>query len=97
MMERSQEAAQILIRTFEALARQLGKRLSERTRADITRACELLAAGDDYEDLLEDLLSTPPIRSDRTTQSFEREPIPTEEEQLRRFGAWRRQRDEDAR
>ena len=80
----SEEAAAILIRTFEALARQNGKTLSAKTRADLERACELLATGDDYTDLLDDLLSEPPIRSDRTTQNFERENYGDPE-----FGRWR--------
>ncbi len=69
----SEEAAAILIRTFEALARQNHKTLSQKTRADVARACELLATGDDYDELLIDLLEQPPIRSDRQTVSFERE------------------------
>lgn len=88
-MQRSEEAAAILIRTLEALARVGGKTLSLKTRADLQRACELLAAGDDYTDLLEDLLERPPIRSDRVTQSFERDGnagIPDQ-----RFQTWRGQ------
>lgn len=91
-MQRSDEAAAILTRTFEALARTCGKTLSAKTRADIARACELLSAGDDYEELLDDLLSAPPIRSERITQSFERDGYGDP-----RFEAWRRQRQEDAR
>lgn len=72
-MHRSDEAAAIITRTLEALARQVGKTLSAKTRADLARACELLAAGDDYDELLEDLLEQPPIRSERVTQSFDRE------------------------
>ena len=91
-MTASEEAAAILIRTFEALARQTGKTLSSKIRADLARACELLAAGDDYETLLDDLLSEPPIRSERVTQSFER-PAHGDPQ----FERWRRQRQEDAR
>ena len=69
----SEEAAAILIRTLEALARQCGKTLSRKTRDDLARACELLAAGDSYDELLDDLLSAPPVRSDRVTVNFERE------------------------
>jgi hypothetical protein len=54
-MNRSDEAAAILLHTFEALSRQVGKTLSAKTRTDLARACELLAAGDDYEELLDDL------------------------------------------
>lgn len=88
----SEKAAVILTRTFEALARQLGKTLSAKTRADLTRACELLADGDNYDELLVDLLEQP-----RVTQSFERAPIPTEEEQLRRYSNWRYRREEETR
>lgn len=88
-MQRSEEAAAILTRTLESLARVSGKTLSQRTRADLTRACELLAMGDDY-DLLEDLLEQAPIRSDRVTVNFEREGnagIPDQ-----RFQTWRGRR-----
>jgi hypothetical protein len=82
-----EEAARILCRVLEALARQSGKTLSAKTRAEVERACELLSAGDDYSDLLDDLLSMPPIRSDRVTQSFERPDYGDAE-----FGRWRAQR-----
>jgi hypothetical protein len=82
-----EEAARILCRVLEALARQSGKTLSTKTRSEVERACELLAAGDDYSDLLDDLLSEPPIRSDRVTQSFERADYGDPE-----FGRWRAQR-----
>jgi hypothetical protein len=62
-MNNTVEATQILTRVFEALARQSGKTLSQQTRADIGRACELLAnAGDELEELLDDL-PAPPRRS----------------------------------
>lgn len=62
-MTPTEEAAQILTRLFEALARQNHKTLSQQTRADIGRACELLShAGEELETLLEDL-PTPPRRS----------------------------------
>lgn len=52
----SDEAAEIFIRLFEALARRSGKTLNERSRADIRRACELLShAGDELDDLLDEL------------------------------------------
>jgi hypothetical protein len=90
----SEEAAAILIRTFEALARASHKTLSQKTRADLTRACELLARGDSYDELLVDLLEQPPIRNDRVTQAIERESVNSYGDP--RFGAWRRQRHEDA-
>jgi hypothetical protein len=82
-----EEAARILCRVLEALARQSGKTLSAKTRGEVERACELLATGDDYSDLLDDLLSTPPVVSDRVTQSFEREDYGDP-----RFAQWRAQR-----
>jgi hypothetical protein len=55
------EAAQILTRLFEALARRSGKTLNARSREDIKRACELLAsAGQELDDLLDEL--PPPAR-----------------------------------
>jgi hypothetical protein len=52
MMSPEQEAAQILTRILESLARASGKTLKPSTRADIQRACELLAgAGAEYEQL----------------------------------------------
>lgn len=38
-----EEASQILIRMFDTLAASMGKRLKEQHRAEIRRACELLA------------------------------------------------------
>lgn len=59
-MNPTDEAAQILTRLFEALARQSGKTLNPRSRDDIKRACELLAsAGAELDDLLDD---APPAR-----------------------------------
>lgn len=50
------EAAAILTRLFEALARVNNKTLNARTRADIARACELLShAGADLGDLFDEL------------------------------------------
>lgn len=59
----TEEAAAILTRVFEALARQNGKTLSRTTRADIGRACELLTTRDDLEELLDDLPPAAPRRS----------------------------------
>lgn len=87
----SEEAAAIFTRLFEVLARQSGKTLSQKTRTDLARACELLAAGDDYEEL-DDLLSTPPVVSDRVTEAFERPDYGDP-----RFERWRQQRHEDMR
>lgn len=56
------EAAAILTRVFEALARASGKTLNARTRADIERACELLAsAGAELGDLLDEVPSVPRV------------------------------------
>jgi len=73
------EAAAIITRCFEALARASGKTLSTRMRVDLVRACELLAnPREELDDLLEDLLSVPAtpraVPRDRTTVAFEREP-----------------------
>ncbi len=59
-MSASEEAAAILVRVFESIARLNSKTLSASTRADIGRACELLAnAGAELEDLLDDLPESP--------------------------------------
>jgi len=56
-----EEAAQILTRLFEALARRSGKTLNARSREDIRRACELLAsAGEELDELLDELPPPPP-------------------------------------
>ena len=89
-MQAHEQAADILLRVLEALARQHKKTLSAATRADVARACELLTKGDDYSDLLEDLLLEPPPRREYKTQSFDR--VPTEAEQIDDFDHWRRQR-----
>ena len=60
-MNPTDEAAAILTRVFEALARANGKTLNARTRADSSRACELLAsAGSEFSELLDDLPRTTP-------------------------------------
>lgn len=82
-MDSIAEATQILTRILECMCRLNGKTLSAKTRADLARACELLARGDDLDELLDDL----PIRSDRTTQSFEREDYGDPD-----FARWRAQR-----
>jgi hypothetical protein len=65
------EAAQIFMRLFEALARRSGKTLNKRSRDEITRACELLAsAGAELEDLFDEL-PLPRPRSEYTTINFE--------------------------
>jgi hypothetical protein len=86
-----EEAARILCRVLEALARQNGKTLSSKTRSEVERACELLSTGDDYDELLVDLLSEPPAR---VTQSFEREPASSnyDQHQWQAFENWRAQR-----
>lgn len=82
-----EEASRILCRILEALARQSGKTLSAKTRAEVERACELLAAGDDYDELLVDLLEQPPGRPAPVTQSFDRDDYGDP-----RFAAWREAR-----
>jgi hypothetical protein len=56
------EAAAIFMRVFESLARLNGKTLSASTRADITRACELLAQAAGDLDVLDDLGDPAPVR-----------------------------------
>jgi len=92
-MQAHEEAAAIIIRTLEAVVRLNRKTLSAATRADLTRACKLLVDGDSYDDLLDDLLTAPPIRSDRVTQQFEREPAYGDPN----FVRWRQQWREDTR
>jgi hypothetical protein len=59
-MDPVNEAATILTRLFESLARLNHKTLNVRSRADITRACELLShAGEDLSDLLDELPPRP--------------------------------------
>lgn len=61
-MDPTTEAATILIRILESLARRSGKTLNERGRADVRRACELLShSGEQYGDLLDEL----PLREER--------------------------------
>ncbi len=77
-----EEAAQILTRVFEALARANGKTLNARTRADIGRACELLASGGaELDALLDDLPKVSPAEA--RANDAERDPAYIE---------WRRER-----
>lgn len=57
------EAAAILVRLFESLARASGKTLKSSTRADIKRACELLSSAGAEYDLLDDLVRQSPGES----------------------------------
>ena len=85
MIAPTEEAAQILTRLFESLARRTGKTLNERGRADVRRACELLShAGEQYTDLLDDLPDPPP----RTRPARDYTTMPIEVER------WRERRDE---
>ncbi len=59
----AEEAAALLCRIFEALARQNGKTLSRTTRDSITHACELLASSGEELDTFFDDLPTPPRQS----------------------------------
>ena len=70
-MNSTEEAAAILTRVFEALARANGKTLNTRTRADIGRACELLAsAGSDLTELLDELPVTPKTTRGEAASNF---------------------------
>ena len=60
-MTPSDEAAQIITRILESLARAAGKTLKASTRADIARACELLANGAAEYDQLDDLAPMPRV------------------------------------
>lgn len=81
------EAAQILTRLFEALARRSGKTLNARSREDIKRACELLAsAGEELDDLLDEL--PPPARPPEMRPARDYTTMPIEVER------WRERRDE---
>jgi hypothetical protein len=54
-MTPQQEAAEIFLRVFNALARASGKRLSAAMATDVRRACELLGGvGDELDAALED-------------------------------------------
>lgn len=70
-MTLTEEAAAILIRVFESLARTNGKTLKPQTRADIERACELLVgAGAELDDLLDDVPSTPRVSPAEAAVNF---------------------------
>lgn len=76
------EAAQILTRVFEALARANGKTLNARSRADIGRACELLShAGANLSELLDDVPRVSPAEA--MVDAAERDP---------NYQEWRRRR-----
>lgn len=86
-MDPVSEAAQILTRLFEALARRSGKTLNARSREDIKRACELLAsAGEELDDLLDEL--PPPERAPdyRPAREYTTQVLPEVER-------WREQRE----
>lgn len=85
MMNPQDEAAQILTRLFEALARQNRKTLNERSRADIARACELLShAGSELDDLLDDMPAPPPEY--RPVREYSTVPIEVDRWKERREG-----------
>lgn len=86
-MNPQDEAAQILIRLFEALARRSGKTLNQRSRADIARACELLShAGEELDDLLDELPPAPrPAPEHRPAREYATQVLPEVER-------WREQR-----
>lgn len=84
MIDPVDEAAQILTRLLESLARRTGKTLNERGRANVRRACELLShAGEQYTDLLDDLPEPQP----RTRPARDYTTMPIEVEK------WREERD----
>ena len=68
-MNSNDEAAEILIRILESLARRTGKTLNERGRSDVRRACELLShSSDQFSDLLDELPPTPRPREYGTVE-----------------------------
>jgi hypothetical protein len=84
-MTNTDEAAAILVRTFEALARANGKTLSARTRQDIARACDLLASsGAELDTLLDDLPRVSP--AERMAADAEKDPAYIEWRAQRRDG-----------
>jgi hypothetical protein len=87
-MNPTDEAAQILTRLFEALARRSGKTLNARSREDIRRACELLAnAGEELDDLLDELPPAPrPAPENRPAREYATVTLPEVER-------WKEQRD----
>lgn len=93
MSHPQEQAAAILNHYFEQLARRAGLRWTERNRADIDRAAQLLAQDADDQDA--DCI--PPYQpqqqyqlESRVTQVLERERTPAEGDQ--RYVAWRDQR-----
>jgi hypothetical protein len=70
------EATAILTRLLEALARASGKTLNERSRADISRACELLShAGAELDELLTDVSAAPRVSpAEAMIEAAERDP-----------------------
>lgn len=88
-MNPTEEATAILTRVFEALARANGKTLNARTRADIGRACELLAsAGSELTELLDDMPVMP-----KTTRGEAASNFITAAEADPNFKRWRQARD----
>lgn len=103
-MQRSEEAAHrrsdaladLLIGLFNIALRPQRKAISAAIEERLRTALhDAVAGGDPIYDLLDDLLSAPPIRNDRVTQSFEREPAPAYGDP--KFEAWRQQWREDSR
>ncbi len=74
-MRADEEAAQILTRILESLARVSGKTLKQSTRADILRACELLSSAGQEYDQLEDLPPLPRVSpAEAVMEMAERDP-----------------------
>lgn len=69
-MTPADEAAQIITRVLESLARASNKTLKASTRADIARACSLLADGAAEYDQLEDLPPMPRVSPAEAVMEF---------------------------
>jgi hypothetical protein len=83
-MDPTDEAAQIFTQLFEALARRSGKTLNARSREDIRRACRLLSsAGDELDDLLDELPPPPPPRQSEHRAARDHTTLPIEVERWR--------------
>jgi hypothetical protein len=88
-MTSQERAAAILNHYFDQLAQRAGVRWTERNRADIARASQLLGQTDeDQADTIPPYQPTDQAERERVTQVIERDPL---EEDLR-FQRWRQER-----
>lgn len=85
-MQPNDEAAEILIRVMESMARRMGATLKPATRDDIRRACELLSSAG-YE-ALEDAPRVSPAERAANAYQPAREVIPN-------YREWKKGRDDE--